>query len=179
MQTLRIGGIDIPLYALTDSFDQSYEEVAAIHGLRFMDGSLMPQRAWPRTENYKLRTTINGSGSLPAPLDGLDRGAAQEVRCVAHRSAASPTTTVQFTKKHRTDTGYTPVGFAQVGSLLVPVDLVITEHDTYSSAALSPVSGAQHYQVRYWPQFVGILVHQSSGEPWQAKRSWSVTIEEV
>jgi hypothetical protein len=50
---------------------------------------------------------------------------------------------------------------------------------TGNVATLGSVAGAQHYQVLYWPKFTGRITHQSSGQPWQASRRWTVTIEEV
>jgi hypothetical protein len=174
--TLLIGSIQIPLHALIGGFSQTYEEIAGISSARMGDGSLTIQRAWPTVgKNYKLSTTISGAGSLPAPLDGLNRGAAVEVECATHRAIGSASNIITLPTGRRSGGIYDPVGYALVNGLLVPTPLVIVSH----VATLTTVSGAQHYQVRYWPKFSGRITHQSSGEPWQARRSWSITIEEV
>lgn len=175
MATLIIGGIQVPTYALTDEFSQDYEEVAGISSARMGDGSLVVQRAWPTVSaNYKLSTTISGGGSLPAPLDGLNRGAAVEVECAEPRRIASTSGIITVPAGRRSG-DYAPRGFALVDGLLVETPLALVGN----VATLTVVAGAQHYQVLYWPKFTGRITHQSSGEPWQARRSWSVTIEEA
>lgn len=174
--TLILGGIEIPLYALTDEFSQSYEEIAGISSARMGDGSLLVQRAWPSLQaNYKLATTISGGGSLPAPLDGLDRGAIIEIACAQHRAIAGTGNVIALPPGRRSGGQYQPRGFALLGGLLVETPIHVVD----DVATLTVVADARHYQVRYWPRFSGRITHQSSGEPWQARRSWSVTIEEA
>jgi hypothetical protein len=174
-QNLIVGGIEIPLYALTDAFSQDYEELAAIAGVRMADGSLVIQRAWPTSGNYKLRTMISGGGSLPAPLDGLDRGTAYEISCAQHRAIAAVGNVITLPAGRRADTGYVPVGFASVAGELVSTAVSLVGN----VATLTTVGSAQHYQVRYWPKFTGMITHKSSGDLWQAARSWTLTAEEV
>lgn len=174
-QNLIIGGIEVPLFALTDAFSQDYEELAAIAGLRLANGSLVIQRAWPASGNYKLRSTISGGGSLPAPLDGLDRGASHEISCAQPRAIAAVGNVITLPAGRRSDTGYAPVGFASVAGELISTPLALVGN----VATLTTVAGAQHYQVRYWPKFTGMITHRSSGEPWQAARSWTLTVEEI
>jgi hypothetical protein len=179
LTTLIIGGIEIPVYALTDDFRQDYEEIAGISSARMGDGSLLIQRAWPTAAaNYKLRTTISGGGSLPAPLDSLNRGASVEISCAEPRriTGATPTaTTITLPAGRRSDSGYAPTAWALVGGLLVSTPVSIATN----TATVTAVSGAQHYHVRYWPKFSGLITHKTGGEPWQARRGWSVTLEEV
>lgn len=176
MATLLIGGIQVPTYALTDEFSQSYDEVAGISSARMGDGSLVIQRAWPSASaNYKLSTTISGGGSLPAPMDGLNRGATVEVECAEPRRIAATGNVITLPAGRRSGGLYTPTGYALVDGLLVETPLALVG----DVATLTVVAGAQHYQVRYWPKFTGRITHQSSGEPWQARRRWTVTIEEV
>ncbi len=172
---LVIGGIELPLRALTGGFSQEYEELAGISDLRMGDGSLLIQRAWPVFGNYKLRTTISGGGRLPAPLDGLDRAAAQEIECAEHRAIASPLHILAVPAGRRGGGIYAPVGYALVGGELVATPLALVDN----VATLIEVTGAQHYQVRYWPKFTGRITHRSSGQPWQATRTWTLTVEEI
>lgn len=172
---LIIGGIEIPLRALTDVFSQEYEEIAAISARRMASGVLHLQRAWPASGNYKLRTTLQGGGRLPAPLDNLDRGGAHEIQCAQHRHAGAAGNVIVIPAGRRSGGIYAPQGFALVAGELVSTPLSIATN----TATLTAVSGAQHYEVRYWPKFTGAITHKSSGEPWLARRTWSVTIEEV
>lgn len=172
---LIIGGIEIPLRALIGGFSQDYEEIAAISARRMANGALHLQRAWPASGNYKLRSIIQGGGILPAPLDTLDRGGVHEISCAEARRIGATSNVITLPAGRRSDTGYTPKGYALVSGELVatPITSLVA-----NVATLTVVSGAQHYQVRYWPKFTGAITHKSSGEPWQARRTWSVTIEE-
>lgn len=174
--TLIIGGIEIPLRALTEGFAQTYEELAGLSARRTLGGSLLIQRAWPLTRNYLLRTTISGGGILPAPLDHLDRGGTYEVECAEHRRIAGDGAynVITLPAGRRSGGIYTPRGYALVGGELVETTIAIVGH----VATLGLVTGAQHYQVRYWPKFTGNLTHKSDGEPWRATRRWTITIEE-
>lgn len=175
-KTLIIGGIEIPLHAMSDDFSQDYDEEAGIGDMRLSDGSLVIQRAWPAS-GVKLVTSLGAAGSLPAPLDGLDRGVAHEVSCARHRviAVAAPGLSVTLPAGRRSDTGHTPVGYAAVGGLLVPTALSIVGH----VATFTAVAGAQHYQAHYWPKFSGRITHKASGRPWQAAGGWTMTIREV
>lgn len=176
IRNLIIGGIEIPLYALTDAFTQDYEELDGVNGMRMSDASMVIQCAWPASVNYKLITTISGAGSLPAPLDGLMRRVAHEISCAQHRAiSAVGNNIITLPAGRRADTGYVPVGFASVAGELVATPLALVGN----VATLTVVAGAQHYQVRYWPKFTGMITHKSSGQPWQAARSWTLTVEEV
>lgn len=174
--TLIIGGIEIPLHALTGGFTQEYEELSGISGTRMSDGSLIIQRAWPTSAiNYKLRTTISGGGMLPAPLDGLNRGIAHEIYCAQHRSIANASgNVITLPAGRRADIGFTPVGFASVAGVMVATPLVLVGN----VATLNEVAGAQHYMARYYPRFTGMITHRASAEPFMARRSWTLVIEE-
>ncbi len=171
---LIIGGIEIPTHALMDGFTQDYEELAGISARRTLAGSLLIQRAWPLDRNYLLRTTISGGGSMPPPLDQLDRGSVHEVSCAEARMIAAQVPVIALPAGRRSDGAHAPRGHALVDGELVETSVVMSG----DTAILAPVSGAQQYQVRYWPRFTGFITHKSSGDPWQARRTWSLTIEE-
>lgn len=173
--TLKIGGIELPLRTLTDGFSQTYDELAGVSARRTLGGSLLPQRAWPLDRNFKLATTISGGGRLPAPLDHLDRGDTVEIECAEPRHISGTTTAITLPAGRRSGGIYAPKGYALVDGELVATSISIVGN----AATLGAVSGAQHYEVRYWPKFTGILTHKSSGEPWQARRTWTITIEEA
>lgn len=176
-ENIIIGGIEIPFYALADEFDQVYEEITdGISSGRMGDGSLVIQRAWPdASKNYLLRTIISGGGSLPAPLDGLNRGVVHEIECAKPRSISSTSPVITLPAGRRSGGIYAPIGYALVNGLLVETPISILGN----VATLTAVSGYQHYEVHYWPKFSGRITHSSSGQPWLARSRWTVTIEEV
>lgn len=175
LSTLIIGGLEIQRAALEENFSQDYEELAGIGGIRMADGSLIIQRAWPAAGNYKLRTTLSGNGRTPAALDGLDRASAHEISCAEPRRIGGASNIITLPAGRRSDTGYTPTGYALIGGNLVDTPLSLVGN----IATLTTVSGAQHYQVRYWPKFTGMITHRSNGQPWQASRGWTITVEEI
>lgn len=174
LETLIIGGIELPIFALTEGFRQSYDELAGISARRTLGGKLLIQRVWPLAKNYLLSTTISGAGSLPAPLDHLDRGATYEIECAEHRAIAGTSNIITLPAGRRSGGIYTPRGYALVAGELVETAIALVGN----VATLTAVSGAQHYQVRYWPKFTGLLTHKADGEPWAARRSWSLTLIE-
>lgn len=174
IRNLIIGGIQIPLRALTDGFAQDYEEIAGIGRLRLASGTLIPQRAWPAS-GYKLRTVISAAGRLPAPLDALDRAAAHEISCARFRMVGGQSNILTLPAGRRLDAGYAPQAFALLDGELVATGHTLVGHTAFVAA----VSGAQHYQVRYWPRFTGLITHRAGGEPWRAAGSWTLTVEEV
>jgi hypothetical protein len=48
-----------------------------------------------------------------------------------------------------------------------------------NTATLTVVSGAQHYEARYWPKFTAYLAVEVEADVNGAARRWSVTAEEV
>jgi hypothetical protein len=173
-ENIIIGGIEIPRYANSEGFSQTYDELAGISARRTLGGTLLPQRSWPLTRNFLWSTTISGVGSLPAGIDQLDRGVAYEVECAEVRHISGGTHVITLPAGRRSGGIYAPRGFALVSGLLVETSIAIVG----DVATLGVVSGAQHYRVSYWPKFTGVLTHKSDGEPWRATRRWTITIEE-
>lgn len=174
--TLIIGGIEIPIRMMQDGFSQEYEEIAAIDSDRMMDGSLLVQWTWPSSaRNYLLRTTISGAGRWPVPLDGLHRGAKVEIECAEHRRIGAAGRVITLPAGRRAGGIYDPLGYALVGETIVatPIESVVAH-----VATLTAVSGAQHYHVRYFPKFTGVLTHKSGGETLQVRRRWTLVVEE-
>lgn len=180
-ENLIIGGIAIPAHALSDGFSQDYDEIAGIGDLTMGDGSIVTQRAWPDAgRNYLLLTTLSGAGSLPLPLDGLNRASHYEIECAQHRHVAGVTNVLTLPAGRRSGGIYAPQGYAVVlvgGAYeLVPVAFTNITGNAYT---LATVTGAQHYEVRYWPKFTGRIIHKSTSEPWRARRGWTLTMREV
>lgn len=71
IRTLEIGSLRLPLHA-RHTLRQSYDTLGGRYPLRFSDGSLLVQQSWA-----KLRTTIEGEGTVPPGQASLARGARQ------------------------------------------------------------------------------------------------------
>lgn len=174
--TLIIGGIELPLRSLHYSFSQDYEELAGISETRMGDGSLSIQQAWPADGGYKLRTVISGEGRIPAPLAGLRRGEPHLVQCAAQMLFSSATPSVALPSGRRSGGRYDPRGFAVVEGEQVASAITSIVDDV---ATLTVVADAQHYQVRIYPEFTARLTHRATSQPWQARRGWTLTLDEI
>lgn len=168
-RTLEIGSLKLPLHARL-SLRQTYEVIGGRARLRFSDGAGLVQQAWA-----KLRTIIEGEGSIPPGLALLDTVSTLTMRCVGKRSVAGGTS-ITLPAARRTDTGSTPRAYAQVGEAVVETALSIVAN----VATLTPVSGADLYWVDYYPEISVIC------DPVQERRDvngaltgWSLTAEEV
>lgn len=180
LQTIVIGGVELPLWVFVDGFTQDYEEITGVGELVMDDGSLTISRL-DQGRNYRLRTTISGGGTLIAPLDALDRGAEVEIQCAEPRRISHPTipTSLSITLPAGRRTGgiYTPRGYAMmaIGEIVeTPITSIVD-----NVATLVAVTGAMHYHVLYYPKFTGRIEHKHSSEPWQAKRTWTITVREA
>ena len=76
-KTLKIGTLEIPVRSAIDA-DQSYTEIGGETVLRTISGAGIRQETWKR-----IRTTINGSGWLPAGLAAIDTTVSVDVACIA------------------------------------------------------------------------------------------------
>lgn len=79
--TLMLDGVLIPILAGVD-LSQSYEEIGGQTLLRTRSGRGVKQSHWK-----KIKTTVTGSGWIPAALAGLDTAVAHSLDCVAPRLA--------------------------------------------------------------------------------------------
>ncbi|WP_146215936.1 hypothetical protein [Aquitalea magnusonii] len=161
-----VDGLIIPLLAGLE-ISQTY---AAVEGgssiFRARSGAARKQTNW-----IKLKTTLSGTGWMPAGLAQLDQSISHELDCIVPRVIASPSRMIAI-PAHRLD--ITPCGHAVVGSELVPADVSISG----GVATISDVAGAQQYQLTYWPRLVGFVTASSSGNPMAASWGWELVFEE-
>lgn len=169
LKTLEIGALVLPLHA-RHGLSQRYETLGGRASLRFSDGSLLVQRAWA-----KLRTTIDGEGSIPPGLAGLDTVGAVTLKCIAQRTVGGGTS-ITLPAARRSDGDHAPRAYAQVGDLAVETALSIVAN----VATLTPVAGAELYWVSYYPQLTVICAPtEERVDVNGAVYGWSLTAEEV
>lgn len=155
-------------------FTQEYTDLYAETSRRAANGSLYIRRAW----GTKLRTQISGSGKLPLALASLSTGGTHTIKCAAPRHVGSNSNVIDIPIGFRTGGIYTPIGWAIVDNQLLATTLTMDSN----TATLAAVSGADGYQVAYFPEFVGHISELSEtldNDGTSHTYSWRVTIEEV
>lgn len=166
--SLKIGSVEIPHIS---GFDvrQTYEELAAKTILRTKSGSAVLQTRW-----QKLKSSISGSGWLPAALDGIDKTAMQAVSCVAPLAEFGATTSITLPRTFRTETDYYPQAVAIKSGDMIATSISITGQ----VCTLGAVSGADQYQVVYYPIITGVIRIDKDHNVSQQLGGWSITLEE-
>lgn len=169
IRTLEIGGLVLPLHA-RHSLSQSYELLGGRARLRFADGSGLVQQSWT-----KLRTVIEGEGTIPPGLALIDTLNPLTLKCLAPRSVAGGVS-ITLPATRRADTGSTPRAYAQVGDRVVETAVNLVG----DVAGLTPVAGADLYWVTYWPQISAICDPVAERRDVNgAVTGWILTAEEV
>lgn len=142
MSDFELAGIRIPIRANLQ-FNQTYEPIGGTHTFRTQNG-----RAVKQTHFNKLKTTLSGTGWMPAGLDGIDYSEPLILKCAAPRSFSSSTNQISLPSNRRIDKA--PIGFA-----LVDGELLVTQcHIQESMAVLDIKTNAQGYQVLYYPELL-------------------------
>lgn len=174
MMILKIGSIDLPLLAALD-IEQTYEPIGGETVLRTIGGTGIKQMTW-----QKLRTTISGSGWIPAGLASLDATAQQVIGCIVPRSVPCNFVTRQATlpAARRSDAGHVPWGLA-----IMPDNTAVVSPASLSTnvATVDAVSGAVAYQALYLPSLTCWLTRRvsDSGNRSDASYRWEIQAEEV
>lgn len=168
---------DIIIGGLRVAFDsayqlsQTYEEIGGSTLHRMLDGSGVKQTHWS-----KLRTVITGAGRYPVGLESLDYSSTITIQCMAPLSLSHASNNV-FTLPAARRSDWAPAGFAIVGGRLVRTSCTVVTN----TATLGTVSGAQGYQVLYWPTltvYASRPTQQADGRTGDG-RSWTLTAEEA
>jgi hypothetical protein len=174
MMILKIGSIDIPLLAALD-IEQTYEPIGGETVLRTIGGTGIKQTTW-----QKWRTTISGSGWMPAGLASLDATAQQVIGCIVPRAVPCVFATREATlpTARRSDTGHIPFGQA-----ILADNSVVTTTATLAGnvATVASVAGAVAYQALYLPSLTCWLTQRpnDSGSRADASYRWEIQAEEV
>lgn len=170
---LRVGPVVLALRSRW-SLTQTYSELRAEEQRRAADGSLYIRRAWAG----KLRTEISGEGKLPLALAQLDTSSPVTLACASPRHIAGDRTTITLPSTRRSGAAYAPLAWAIVDGDLVSTTVSITD----DVATCGTVSGADAYQVAYWPHITAHITRAtetlttSSG---QHSYRWQLIAEEV
>lgn len=165
--SLIIGGRVLSLEARLQAFSQQYEPLTARSILRSANGSAHIQQRWSR-----LKTTLSGSGWVPAGLADLPTAEPLELHCAAARmlQAAGPQIGLPA---FRTD--IPPVGYALRQGHRVPVQMNVQN----GIALLTPLAGADAYEVAFWPILNVFAEYHDSGDIRNSSYSWSLSCEEI
>jgi len=168
---LKIGTLDIPVRSVLDA-DQTYAPIGGETILRTLNGSSIRQESWK-----KLRTTITGSGWLPAGLSVIDTTVPNFVACIAPQSLSSANGTFTLPTARRSDPGHEPWAFA-----LMVDGAIRSSHLTLIGdvATVTAVADAVGYIVHYFPLlqcWVNRPVQSFSQA--SATHSWEIIAEEV
>lgn len=166
--SLKIGSVIVPFIS---GFDvrQTYDELSAKTTLRTKSGSAVLQSRW-----QKLKSTITGSGWLPAAIDGIDKTVMLAVHCVAPLAQYGATTSITLPRTFRTDGDYTPQAAAIVGTEMVETTISISGQ----VCTLGAVSGATQYQVVYYPVITGVISVKKYHDTGNQLTGWAIELEE-
>lgn len=164
---VTLGGVPIVLHAGAPT--QSYDGLGGASLGRLHGGAAVKMRHWRRTA-----ITISGAGWMNPGLDGLDYDSALELRCTHPQSVTSASTTIALTGTPRPDVA--PWGMALVGDQWVPTPCAVAD----GVATLTPVAGAELYQVAWMPVFQVFCERPPTGlDAGAGSFSWTITAEEV
>lgn len=173
MPTLKIGTFTLPVLAGLD-IDQSYELIGGEAVFRTLAGTGLKQATWK-----KLKTTIGGSGWVPAGLEAIDTNSQQVVSCVVPRRVPAVFATRQATlpAARRSDAGHLPYGLATLADGQMVQAAATLAGDVATVAA---VAGAVDYAVGYFPQITAWVQRPATGgAPNEASHRWEIVAEEV
>ncbi len=178
LPTIVINNIEIPIHAIHD-FTQTYEDFGGFDVLRRLNGSGLGQLNWS-----KLRTTISGSGTIPAGISGLTPHVAHTIACAVRRSIHSSGAVVTIPATRRADGRHAPIGYAWKpgndpknladGLVETPILSLVA-----NVATLQAVVGAQGYVVTYCPLISAFVTTSENVDLRQAVYSWELTAEEA
>lgn len=166
---ITIGGIEINP-EVGASFSQSYlnRRISTDHYMG--DGSIIRQTL--AGTNGKLATRIEGSGWAPLGLESIDTTVKQVIKCGAPLSISGASTSITIPSARRSDSGYTPLGFAVVSGGIVPTTISMTDDD----ATLGAVTGATSYYVTYVPEITAwVDIESQSLDSSDGKYSFVIT----
>jgi hypothetical protein len=145
--SLIVGGITVNLYARLD-WTQTYTVIGGRSTRRLQNGTAIRQTHWT-----KLKTQVSAQGVIPPGLDGLDYGQPQTLACAAPRSMAQATRVFALPAARRTDTGYTPRGWAYVYDEWIETAVGIV----VNTATLDAVANASQYRIVWYPYITAYI----------------------
>lgn len=144
---LIVGGIAVPLRGGVQ-ITQVYtpREQAAEHVMA--DNSLRKQTLG----GIKYDTRLTGRGIVPPGLHSIAYNAPFVLSGIAPLDVISASPNIPIPPERRTDPGSTPIGRAYIGERIVRTPVTMNG----DTAELTPVGGADFYQVLYFPEFLAL-----------------------
>ena len=169
----ELGGVTI-YPAEGHELSQTYDNEEGSRIMRMLEGTGIKQFHWS-----KLRTTISGTGWLPAPLRSIDFTASLTLKCAAHLSATDTDVTVVIPSARRTDIGTS--GAICAHAILADGSAVATGIDNVATDTVTcvAVATAVAYRVRYCPQITVFAELSEDISRSSATWSWTLDCEEV
>lgn len=170
-RTFELGGIIVPVQAAGD-VNMAWEDLGGFTWppLRMQDGTGLVQQHW-----RKLRVRVSGSGIVPAAFAGLDITATHTLKSPSTRAVHGGTNVITVPAARRTDSGYTPRGFAVVDGGYVATPLAMAG----DVATLTAVPGAAGYGVLYWPQLTVFASFSHDTAAASSRHDWVIDAEEA
>lgn len=170
--SFEIGTLIIPDIAGFD-LQQEYKNIGPESVLRTVSGRAIKQMTYA-----KMRVVTGGSGWIPDGLQTLDRSVTHTVKCIKPRLVPAVFATRQATLPpgRRSDTGFTPWGYALLASGQAVLAAVSMAGDVATVAA---IPGAGSYSVAYLPQITAyVMAPSESGDMGSTTYRWEIIAEE-
>ena len=178
---LKLNNIEVALSA-SESIEQTFQPIYSDNVRRFINGDGIKMTSW--AGKYEIIT--NGTGTLPLPLIGVNYANAMIMECASPLSAHSNSNIIAlpagFTFENVNYTSFrsdiSMIGHAIVNGILVRTPIISTVDNLVT---LTAKSGANGYQVTYWPRFLVFARNpsESHGLRGGGKRSWELIAETV
>lgn len=167
---LLLDGLPVPLLSRLE-VTQRYEVILPTWFRRVADNTGVLRS----TGTEKIATTISGRGWMPPALQALSPGSVHTIGCIAWRDVISEASEITLPAERRIDDNHRPVGYAVVGSDLVPAVEIGTVDDIMT---LGSVSGASHYVAYYLPLISARIVRAENQTESSAQHSWTLEAEQ-
>jgi len=174
--TFELGSVIVPIHSAFE-LSQTYEPLGGFTTIRMLNGAALKQQNWE-----KIGTNVQGRGTIPSGLEGLDYSAAQLMKCAATRAVTAFSTSIVIPAERRSDAGFIPTGWAYVDPegknrglwQETPIGIVV------DTVTLTAVVGALNYQVRYFPEFSVFAEKPSQNiDVHPSDQSWTLEAEQV
>ena len=175
--TFELGSVIVPIHSAFE-LSQTYEPLGGFVTIRMLNGAALKQQNWE-----KIGTTIQGRGTIPSGLEGLDYSVSQLMKCAADRAVTSTSNIIVIPAERRTDVGFEPRGFAYTdpeGKNRGAWEETAIVSIVVDTVTLTVVAGALNYQVRYFPEFEVFSEKPSQTVDVHPKdQSWSLEAEQI
>lgn len=174
IRVIELGGVEIPMLSSLE-IKQTFASTARETILPMGDGSIIKQTL-AGSEN-KIEINISSTGPVPPGLYGLDLTGSLLYKSGAPKSITSVNNVIDIPAARRSDANYLPWGRAFVNDENVATTINVVD----DTATLGVVTGADAYQVLWYPQFQVYTIDGINEEydEFQADTAWSLTVRQI